>query len=396
MRKLITMLVILIAASFVLVAANAPMDKVFVRAFENDSTITMFDLGDTIIKPLSSAWGNHGTNMENRIGVIGHDGVGDGYTIVVSNISINTPVHAGYFTMQSTSKFGSGFRHIQLGYVEESSNVVHEITPDTTSFAIEGSSSRKSVNLFLWLPDADKEHNLVEANDYNATLSLTVSVFDGHGHSVGEPHTLSIPLLGYYNSERVNSDSVFLNILNYGTVINLRELGNESEIPVGAVEFHSGVVYGTKTPELRYVVGISPSSEGYYVTDDNTFLMKKLYSSSSGFNGVYDKTNSVPLKINLKDTSNSVTSHENTSYVQGGSIVGATSNSSVYTYVAKQSGTPAWTSYNNSRSYGYIYEYSADVTVELDRNNYDPVDLQDSLLGGAYICNIYFYVGTDY
>ncbi len=394
MKKLLIMLVLLVAALSFAAAGNGN-GGLFVQAYDNNGSFVVFDLGQTIEKPLSASWGNNGTSHDNMIGSITQDGIPSDHSIVVSNISLSTPTVEGSFTIQATSSFGSGYRHIQLGYSVDGENDIYEITPDMNSFEVAGSVDESRIRLYIWLPDVERETHLVETNDYNATLSLTVSELDRHGKHVGTPQVLSIPLMGYYNSDRVNSDNVFLNIFNYGSVINLRELGTAGEIPVGAIEFHSGIVYGTKTPELRYVVGVSPSSEGYFITDDNVFRMKRLYSASSGFNGIYDNTNSVPLKVSLRDTSKSKSVHESTSYEQGGDIVGTTENSCIYTYIAKQSNTPSWTAYNN-RAYGYIYEYSADVTVELDKDNYDPIDLQSTLLGGAYMCNIYFYVGTDY
>ena len=393
MKRFLILFILMLAVSLSFVAADNR--GISVQAYDNSGSFIVFDLGQTLEKPMSASWGNNGSGHDNMIGSIDHDGIGRDHSIAVTNISLNTPVKDGYFTIQSTTSFGSGFRHIQLGYCIDDESAVYEITPDMQSFEIEGSDRESSVRLYIWLPDVEREKNLIETTDYNATLSLTVCELDGHGRQVGTPQVLSIPLMGYYNADRVNSENGFLNIFNYGSVINLREMGSLGQIPVGAIEFHSGIVYGTKTPELRYVVGISPSSEGYFISDDNVFRMKRLYSASSGFNGVYDNTNSVPLKVSLKDTSTSRSSHESTSYVQGGNIEAATGNSSIYTYVSRQSNTPSWTAYN-TRAYGYIYEYSADVVVELDKENYDPVDLQGSLLGGAYLCNIYFYVGTDY
>ncbi len=369
----------------------------------NNERALKMDLSKTIALPNKGTnWGSTGYNNDNYLGKIGSNSVPEK---VYLEVYCNNTDDEGNFTMVSQSSNGMLYRKFKLGlayrakvsYQNGHANFYPEFDqddPDATissfyEFSKAGPAPQPlpalgayAINLdrntlgasgtvtFSWMDflilldnyntNGDKAH-LGPANDYQCILTIHVHTAD---NSINQ--TLTIPLQGYFESEPdESSGTAFLNVDNYGTILDLRNMEHDVFDEVGYMNFSTRSF--NKGWKDRYEISISPSTNR---DDESEFLMKRMLGRSE-----YDNTNSVPIRIRI----------------EGEPIAGSTT--SIVSIDSRDTRTVSAATIIQTapgESDTKSCEYRGKILVALD-DSYDTTDLE-SLLSGQYYCDIYFLV----
>ncbi len=228
--------------------------------------------------------------------------------------------------------------------------------------------------VYIGITFEDDTSNLVEASDYQCILTVTATGEDGFSK------VMMIPLQGYYLDDDVDDlteDGCFLDIDNYGVILNLREMDGSSRIDVGSL-FFSTV---SKSSTTSYTIKITPSTDS---SDEGRFWMKHTGIPDTNDETLLDQYR-VPLRIWLNGTS-----------VSGSNVTSpsldSASDRSVSTVEISQDTSGNILTYTGS-SATVNYEYNAVIQAGLEKN-YDTDKLED-LYHGNYRCYVYFHVLTN-
>lgn len=378
-RKLLLILLIPCALLF------ADTDDASIWIQMNNTLALNLDLSQTIALPNANTnWGYTGYNNNNYLAKIGSVGITDP---VYLEVSCNQVDSSGHFIMPSASSNGLVYRTFKIGLAYRKSENGHKnYTPpgETTSFfSIDTAGSAPyplpaatSSLKFSWIDfliildnyttNGDETH-LASANDYQCILTVTAHTADNRFSQ-----SLSIPLMGYFESEPSEmAGECFLNLTNYGTVLDLRNMTSSDLIDVGFLDFSTiSVNVNNKT---TYDISISPSD---IINDSDDFVMKRMSSTVN----TYDETNSVPIRILLKGTT-----------VVGTSTLASDLDSASTRSVAATKILQSATGTGESATLSY--GYNAYVQVGLDPS-YDTTNLA-SLISGQYYCDVYFFVTVN-